>query len=585
MREVHELTQHRAPLRVPSVTVAGSNANEEGLHALGREITGKAPRRARGKKGNRKRPRRHRWLVRVAITLGAVIVLVVAAGAAFGWYENHRIHRISVGGLNPDLTSGLAAGTENILMVGSTTRCGLAHQSKAYGLCTQGVTGVNSDVVMVLHLNMNTKEVSVLSIPRDLFIPNARSTGAYKIDAALAQGPTQLVAAIEEDFAIPIQHYVELTFDSFAAVVTALGGITMDFPVRVFDRESGLHVLQTGCHHLDGVQALQVVRARHLQYWVPGDATTVPYTWPQEGESDLARIRRDHEFLRVLATKVASHGLSNPASDLSLIDALAPHLTVDSGLSASHMVSLVLAFHHVNVNHAPQMTIPVDIDTFGTYVYQGTGFGDVEFPTEPLDHAVVDRALGLGPGDNTMTGQPLPAPGAVTVSVLNGTGQTGQATATSKALAHLGFHVLGTGNTTPVGQYAETTVSYAHRSVADQAAAQLVADSLSGQVVLRYGKTSGGAQVTVTTGTNFSVNSSLPGASPSAPSSAPSAEKSTTPTSAVSSSSTPSSVPTATSAAATSPSGFAAPSEAVQALEPWDPRACPAGAVGNRGNW
>lgn len=70
-----------------------------------------------------------------------MVVLAIAAGATYTWYLNHKIHRVSVNGLTPGASTGSDAGTENVLMVGSTTRCGLAHQTPAYGLCTQGVTG------------------------------------------------------------------------------------------------------------------------------------------------------------------------------------------------------------------------------------------------------------------------------------------------------------------------------------------------------------------------------------------------------------------------------------------------------------
>ncbi len=543
------------------------------------------------------RPGKRRWPKRTLLISLAVIVLAAGAGAGFAWYLNHKIHRISVDGLTSGQASGKLFNTQNILMVGSTTRCGLAKQTPAYGLCTQGVTGVNSDVVMILHLNGTTGAVSILSIPRDLFIPNARSTtGAYKIDAALAQGPSQLVAAVEEDFAIPIQHYVELTFDSFAAVVTSLGGITMTFPDGLFDRYSGLRVLSTGCHHLNGVQALQVVRARHLQYWVPGYPKTYPYTWPQEGLSDLARIVRDHEFLRVLAAKMAHQGLGNPGKDLSLIDAVAPHLTVDSGFSATDMVDIVLRFHHVNINQAPTTTLPVDVATFGPYLYQGATMGDVEFPAEPADHASIDALLGLAPGDNTMTGKPLPAPTGVRVSVLDGTGVAGQATQTAAALHHLGFDTVGTGSATPVGSYRETTVTYAHRTPADVAAAQLVADSLSGQVILHYGPTADGAQVTVTTGTAFHVDATLPGqVAPAHPttstarsSSPPSTSSSSASSSSSSSTTSPSTAPpTSGSVTASTPAvtGFAPTTPSHNALTYYDPRACKAGVVGNTGNF
>ena len=584
--------------------MTGSTQYEEGLRALGREIDGKASsrraqrgahaRRGGGPSGGppgrsggggggggrpHGRPRKRRWLRRTLLITLAVIVVAVGAAAGYGWYLNHKIHRIAVGGLTTGVTTGKDANTENILMVGSTTRCGLTHQTPAYGLCTQGVTGVNGDVIMILHLDPQTHTVSILSLPRDLFIPNARSTGAYKIDAALAQGPTQLVNAIEEDFAIPIQHYVELNFDTFAAVVTQLGGITMYFPDPIFDRYSGLRVLTPGCHHLNGVQALQVVRARHLQYWVPGQPQTYPYTWPQEAESDLARITRDHEFLRVLASKVAHRGLGNPIADASLVNALAPDLTVDRGFNASDMVHLVLAFHSVSISKAPTVTLPVIVDTFGTYTYQGGHFGDVEFPSASADHTTIDSFLGLAPNDNTMTGTPLPPAKTVTVSVLNGTGVTGQATQTATALKALGFDTVGTGNSTPVGQYSETTVSYAQRTPADIAAAQLVADSLSGAVILKYGPTADGAQVTVTTGTDFSVNPTLPSNSPP-----PSSPATTAPPPSASAANVTYGSNVASRATSTT-GGFTASYPAITPLTSYDPRACPPGQVGNSGNW
>ena len=55
-----------------------------------------------------------------------------------------------------------------------------------------------------------------------------------------------------------------------------------------------------------------------------------------------------------------------------------------------------------------------------------------------------------------MTGNPLPAPSTVTVSVMNGSGAYDQAADTSAALAALGFHTVGVGDTSPVGYVSET---------------------------------------------------------------------------------------------------------------------------------
>ena len=539
-----------------------STFDESGLRALGDQVSKTPPRSTRAAKRKRGRHSRHRRLKWSLAVIAVVIVLIVGGSAGYAWYLNGQIHRFDVKGLTDVPTTGAEAGTMNILLVGSTDRCALKVQNAAYGLCSQGVNGVNSDVVMILHLNPATHALSILSVPRDLFVPNARAEGANKIDAALYQGPSQLVAAINENLGIPIQHYVVLNFDTFANVVDALGGVKMYFPMPVFDAYSGLQVLSPGCVSLDGYHALQVVRARHLQYKGPGVTTSNPNYWPFENQSDLARIRRDHEFLRVLATAVSKNGLSNPITDAQLVSSVAPQLNVDSRFSASDMVNMVLDFHGVDANSAPQLTLPVQVGQFGSYLYKGYYYGDIEFPSNVEDNQVIHQFLGINANIDTMTGLPLPAPSAVTVSVLNGTAVANQATDTSNALGALGFKMVGLGDTSSVATNSETVVYYANKTAADQAAAQAVARSLSGSVITALGPTTDGAQVTVVTGTQFTVN-------PPAAATTVTAPPSTT-TSAPSSSSSSSST-----------GAFQPPTPAVSKLQPWDPRSCtPSGGEG-----
>jgi len=557
-----------------------SVANEAGLVALGDQMAQEG-RRARGsrRRGGRHSSRtpekeRGRHRVRTFALLGLVVVLVVVAGGAgYTYYLTHDLHRVEVKGLNGALTTGREAGTENILMVGSTSRCALTVQNPAYGLCSQGVNGVNSDVIMILHADPSTHRLTLLSIPRDLFIPNARSDGANKIDAGLFEGLTQLVSAIEEDFGIPIQHTVSLNFDQFANVVDALGGINMSFPISLFDASSGLNVQAATCVHLNGTQALEVVRARHLQYQGPGVTTPYAAYWPQEALSDLARIRRDHEFLRVLGSAVAKQGLGNPITDLNLINSVKADLSFDQNWPVSDMANLVLDFHSVSIGSVPQLTMPVSVVTDpdgagGSLQYRGGTYGDVEFPSEVQDLASVETLLGIGPTTDSMTGTPLPAPSTVTVSVMNGTGAYNQASDTAAALSALGFHTVGVGDTPPVGDVAETVVYYGSRAPSVEAAAEAVTRSMSGSVIMAYdpGQVADGAEVTVVTGTDFAVN---------APSAPPAATATTAPAGA-----TTTTAPVATTTT-TSPqaSDIAAPSPSTTGLQPWDPRACPAGAT------
>jgi LCP family protein required for cell wall assembly len=420
--------------------------------------------------------------------------------------------------------------------------------------------------------------LALLSIPRDLFIPNARAEGANKIDAGLYEGPTQLVAAIEEDFAIPIQHTVEVNFDQFANVVTALGGITLDFPMSLFDADSGLNVQAAPCVHLNGTQALQVVRARELQYDDdPNTEGTDAELWPKEALSDLARIRRDHEFLRVLATAASKKGLGNPITDLDLINSVKSDLTFDAAWPVSNMESLVLDFHSVDINSVPQLTLPVSVvydpdgpPHSGDYEYEGStgpGYGDVEFPSGTQDQSAIDRVLDIKAKTDSMTGQLLPAPTQVTVSVQNGTGTYDQAAETASALSALGFRATPAGDVNPVGDLAETVVYYGSRAPAAEAAAEAVSRSMSGAVIMGYdpSRVTAGAEVTVVTGTQLAVNT----VSPTARTSTATTEFSS------SSSSAPSAPPTAT----TANPNIASPSASNTRLQPWDPRACVAGAT------
>ncbi len=524
------------------------------------------------------RSRRKIWIRRSVIAVGLVVVLVVGGVVADYFYLGSLVNRVNV----PHLQSSGAA--ENILLIGSTDRCALKVQNKAYGLCQDGVNGVNSDIDMVLHLVPSTGQVSLLSIPRDLFIPNARIIGANKIDAALYEGPGQLIEAIEEDLAIPINHYVVLNFDTFANVVNALGGVKMYFPIPIFDQESDLNIERKGCYDLDGNHALRVVRARHLQIQ-PNPSNHDPRSWPFEPLSDLARIRRTHEFLRVLAAKVAARGLSNPLVDQNIATAVLPDLTVDSGFSESAMVGLARTFAHTQIANVPQFTYPVATVTSGPLLYQGYDYGDVVFPVEPNGVQAIDQIFDVTSSENSFTGAPLPKPSSVRVTVENGTGATNQAAAIANPLHNRGFDVVSTGDVASNGPISETVVWYGGPPPpkngdwvsANLAAAQTVLAQLEGPVILGYNphEVTPGAEVTVQTGTGISIK-------PNVAATTTTTLKKTTTTDSKTTTTTPS-VTTTTEfdpPGIKGNSNFTAPSPVNPTLEPWDPRACNAAGTG-----
>ena len=376
----------------------GNPVRTAGLHDLGRQIEESRERgRGRRLKGadaerrgpahaaptRRSRPRTLAW---VGGTLMLVIVLVAGAAAGYGWYLNHEIHRIDL----KNLTSA---------PVKEQTRHGEHPHDRLDSRCA--LDGAESGLRAVLpgrqrreqrrrddpapQPGQPTPSRSCPS-PGTCSSPTPAPTAPTRSTPRWYQGPDQLITAIEEDFGIPIQHFVELNFDSFINVVNALGGIKMYFPEPVYDAESGLNILTTGCITSTG--------PRPSRWCGRAISSTKPRASPPTPGRVAPRIpeRSRAHPARSRVPPGAGHGCQGEG-DRQPHHRPAAHgrrgrpAQVDSGLSASDMIDLVLGFHNVDVNTAPQLTLPVAVDQFGSYTYEGGSYGDIEFPAEPQDHA------------------------------------------------------------------------------------------------------------------------------------------------------------------------------------------------------
>ena len=209
---------------------------------------------------------RWRYYVRRLVAAGIALVLLagvaVAAGTGYARFRFDQVRKVYLAHLRTPQPASKSRPV-NILIVGNNTRTGLAPQDAQLFGSAQQVGGARSDVTMVLHLDPATGAASLLSIPRDLFVPlppHSMSGAVGKIDAALNDGPDNLIAAVSGSLGIPIDHYVSINFDQFQNVIDAVGGISMNFPMPLKDSLSGLNVTRGGCQLLNGFQALAVVR-------------------------------------------------------------------------------------------------------------------------------------------------------------------------------------------------------------------------------------------------------------------------------------------------------------------------------------
>lgn len=475
-------------------------------------------------------PGRHLWQRRALAGAIVVVLFAIVAGVSLDVYAHWRFGQVTKVNLHNALRApnpGQAT-SENILIVGNNTRTGLAPQdAQLFGSADQ-VGGARSDVTMVLHLDPAKGTASLLSIPRDLFVPlppHSMSGPVGKIDAALNDGPENLVNAVTSNLGIPIDHFVSVNFDGFQSVVNALGGIDMNFPMPLRDSLSGLNITQTGCQHLGGFQALAVVRARHLEYYANG-------TWQSDPLSDLGRIRRDQAFLRVLVHEAKSKGFDNPIRAQAVIGSVVHQVTIDSGFGLGEMLSLLRTYRSLNPDAVPTSTLPISVVL--NYHWKGGTYGDVDMPAEPQDQSVISAFLGGAPA--------MVNPATVRLGVVDMSGTRGRGATVAANLRALGFNVTGTSQSAAPAQPAETVIRYGPGTLPQ---ADTVLGDLSGSVMLEADATLPPGSVALDVGSDVTVASPTPAAA--APSAAPSARASAgapvSPTPAASSSISPAQFP------------------------------------------
>lgn len=171
-----------------------------------------------------------------------------------------------------------------------------------------------SDTIIVVHIDPETETVTMMSIPRDVwvFIPGFQEdkiNAAYPLGEANADivpggGPTLVAQTIEANFGIPIHYFATVDFDGFRTIVDTIGGIVIDVPAPVKDDQYPTETygltrvyFPTGLQKMDGETALRYARTRH-------------------GDNDVARGNRQQQVLQAIREQAISLGLITRANEL-----------------------------------------------------------------------------------------------------------------------------------------------------------------------------------------------------------------------------------------------------------------------------
>lgn len=149
---------------------------------------------------------------------------------------------------------------------------------------------VNTDTIMIVGFDTSAKKINLVSVPRDTMVNVERFT--KKINASYGNGGVvQLKQELQTIIGFTPQHYVIVDLEVLKKMVDTVGGVEFNVPedMNYDDPTQNLHIhLKAGLQHIDGSEALQLVRYRGY------------------ASRDLGRMATQQEFLKALADETFS---------------------------------------------------------------------------------------------------------------------------------------------------------------------------------------------------------------------------------------------------------------------------------------
>jgi LCP family protein required for cell wall assembly len=280
-----------------------------------------------GGRGYRAPTRRggRRWLRprRILAILAGLVVLIVVLAVAVYFSVSSKLTKADV------LTSSslTSAGT-NWLITGSDSRSGLSKKEENQLALGHDISGQRSDTILLLHVPANSTRPTLVSLPRDSYVP-IPGHGYNKLNAAYALGGAKLlVQTVQNVTGLPISHYMGIGFGGLVGVVNDIGGVRICLPAPMKDPKAGLK-LKAGCQVLNGDQALGFVRTRNFAI------------------SDLQREQDQRILIKGILSKMTSPGtLANPFAVIPAANGAAGAITIDQGTGLSQLVSVAFALRN-----------------------------------------------------------------------------------------------------------------------------------------------------------------------------------------------------------------------------------------------
>lgn len=402
-----------------------------------------------------KRRKRNKILGILAASL--LSVLLIGGGLAFAY----------MGNLSKSLSTGLDSALFDALMPTD------APEDPFYVLLL-GVDGsearendayfaggaYRSDTMMLARVDPKGKKVSIVSIPRDTKVDLGQH-GVDKINTAhFFGGPSLAVKTVSELAGVPISHYAEINLDGFSSVVDALGGIEVNVPIEINDKEAGGHLLP-GVQTLSGSDALVLVRSRHA--------------YDDYGAGDLYRAANQRLVLSAIAQKLLSSDAITIATTIqSLADCVMTDMSIDSIIGIAQSIRGIDATKDIYTAVVPTVSEYEDgiwFEKVDETAWRAM-MKRVDAGLPPTSEDEVDDLTGtvLASAGTGLLGSGYNVDRTDTIRLRNGSGTDGVCSDARKVLESMGYNKIDLGNADNF-DYDETIVVYkdsANKAYAEQ---------------------------------------------------------------------------------------------------------------------
>jgi LCP family protein required for cell wall assembly len=412
-----------------------------------------------------KKRKRPRWR-RIALWTGATVFLVLfASAAAVAYWANGLVDKI--GHLDTDVKAAqgelgqvpLPNDPAVALVVGSDHRA-------SYGKSEPS----RSDTLMLVRIDPATKAITMLSLPRDLWVP-INGVCCSKINQAYSDGGVKLaLKTVQEYTGVKVNYLIVVDFSGFTQLINSFHGVYVNVDqyylhVNTPGTEQYSQIdIKPGYQLLNGTNALAFARYRHT-------------------DSDFYRVARQQLVLDALQTKASGElhgiGIDQISTIKSVAETVANNVQVTGPKGAPSVKSMIsyasLAYETRGNVTSVKLDAQVAGDATNSYVTATPeALRKAVFLFEhPQRVEKPTSEIPTGSKSSHRKGfKPKVDPGTVSLTVVNGNGVSGAAAAGGAALSPFGYQVSVSSVAAPSFDYAENWVYYRQGSA--QAAADLV---------------------------------------------------------------------------------------------------------------